>query len=158
MELLFKDEVYAIMGAAIEVHRELGNGFLEPVYQESLAIELTERKIPFQAQSALDILYKGKLLNKKYEPDFIAFEVPELIGSGRPISKEQPGSVKKFVKAIKGITRRSVPLCGAGISTGDDVRAALGLGTRGVLVASAVVKAKNPEKVLRSFALSTKKR
>ena len=92
----------------------------------------------------------------RFEPDFIAFEVPELIGTGRPISTERPGSVKRFVKAVSKISRRSVPLCGAGISNGYDVKAAIELGTKGVLVASAVVKAKTPEKVLKEFALAAK--
>lgn len=92
----------------------------------------------------------------RFKPDFIAFEVPELIGSGRPISKERPGSVKTFVKSISKISPRSVPLCGAGISTGEDIKAALDVGTKGVLVASAVVKAKNPENILKEFALAVK--
>jgi triosephosphate isomerase len=92
----------------------------------------------------------------RFKPDFIAFEVPELIGSGRPISKERPDSVKRFVKALSKISPHSVPLCGAGISTGEDVKAALDIGTKGVLVASAVVKAKNPEKVLKEFVLAVK--
>ena len=49
-ELLYKEEVFDIVGAAIEIHKELGNGFLEPVYQESSEIELALRKIPFAAQ------------------------------------------------------------------------------------------------------------
>jgi triosephosphate isomerase len=93
----------------------------------------------------------------KLKPDFIAFEVPELIGTGRPISKERPDSVKKFVKEIRRVSRKPVPLCGAGISNGEDVRAAIDLGTKGVLVASAVVKARKPEKVLKEFALAAKK-
>ncbi len=52
-DLLYKEEVYAIMGAAFEVYNELGNGFLEVVYQEALGIELLTRKIPFVAQSPL---------------------------------------------------------------------------------------------------------
>lgn len=92
----------------------------------------------------------------KMKPDFIAFEVPELIGTGKPISKERPESVKEFVGAVKEVSKHTVPLCGAGISTGEDVRAALGLGTEGVLVASAVVKAENPKTVLENFALAAK--
>jgi GxxExxY protein len=72
-ELLFKEEVYKIIGAAIEVHRSLGNGFLEAVYQEALEIELTDQQIPFQAQAELNILYKNRLLQKKYNPDFLCF-------------------------------------------------------------------------------------
>jgi GxxExxY protein len=61
-ELILKDEVYAIVGAAIEVHRELGPGFLEPVYQEALEIELQARGIPFEGQKRLLIHYKGHQL------------------------------------------------------------------------------------------------
>jgi GxxExxY protein len=70
-ELLFKDEVYRIVGAAIEVHRELGPGFLEPVYQEAMAIEMASCSIPFEAQKALQIIYKGHKLKKEYVPDFV---------------------------------------------------------------------------------------
>lgn len=82
----------------------------------------------------------------KLNPDYLAYEDPKLVGSGRAISKVKPKSVELFVKAIKW--KRIVPLCGAGISNGDDVRTALKLGCKGVLVASAVTKAKNPKKVL----------
>jgi GxxExxY protein len=73
-ELLLKEEVYAIVGATIEVHRELGPGFLEAVYQESMAIELTDRAIPFRAQQALSIRYKGRFLVKQYVPDFVCYD------------------------------------------------------------------------------------
>ncbi len=69
--LILKDEVYAVVEAAIEVHRELGCGFLEPVYQEALQIELTERKIPFEAQKELAISYKGRPLQKTCCADLI---------------------------------------------------------------------------------------
>jgi len=64
-ELFLKDEVFAIVGAAIEVHRELGPGFLEAVYQEALEMEMRDRNIPFEAQKPLRISYKGKMLNKE---------------------------------------------------------------------------------------------
>jgi GxxExxY protein len=67
-------KTHAIIGAAMEVHRELGSGFLEAVYQEALERELSEREIPFQSQPAVQIRYKGELLNKAYYPDFICFE------------------------------------------------------------------------------------
>ena len=73
-ELIMKDEVYAVIGAAIEVHRELGSGFLEPVYQEAMEMELADRKIPFKAQQELTISYKGRPLKKKYAPDFLCFD------------------------------------------------------------------------------------
>ena len=68
------ERTYRVIGAALEVHRELGCGFLEPVYQEALEREMTEREIPFQSQHNVKIHYKGKPLNKTYQPDFICFE------------------------------------------------------------------------------------
>lgn len=65
---------YAIIGAAMEVHRELGCGFLEPVYQEAMEIELAARSIAFRRQVELPITYKGKLLSCTYRADFIGFE------------------------------------------------------------------------------------
>jgi GxxExxY protein len=72
-ELIYKEEVYAIIGAAMEVHHMLGCGFLEPVYQETLEIELTERGIPFISQAELPLSYKGRRLKKTYVADFIVF-------------------------------------------------------------------------------------
>jgi len=65
--------IYAIIGAAMEVHRALGHGFLEAVYQESLAIEFQMRDIAFQREAELKIEYKGHALNKSYIADFICF-------------------------------------------------------------------------------------
>ena len=67
-------ETFAIIGAAMEVHRELGRGFLELVYQTALALEFQERGIPFKAEVALPIRYKGKLLTCAYCADFVCFE------------------------------------------------------------------------------------
>jgi len=74
MQLLFKGEVYKIIGAAMEVHRILGCGFLEAVYQEALSIELQERNLPFSEQEKLQIIYKHKILKKEYTPDFICYD------------------------------------------------------------------------------------
>ncbi len=74
MEILLKDEVYQIIGASIEVHQELGNGFLEAVYQEALEIELALRDITFKSMYPLKILYKGKHLKKEYIADIVCFD------------------------------------------------------------------------------------
>ena len=73
-ELLYKEEVYAIVGAAIEVHRELGSGFLEAVYQEALEIEMQERGIPHHPQKELRVFYKSRLLKKFYVTDFSCYD------------------------------------------------------------------------------------
>lgn len=73
-ELLFKTEVFEIIGAAMEVHTVLGHGFLEAVYQEALEIELKQRGIPFQAQRQLQINYKGTYLTKSYIADVVCFD------------------------------------------------------------------------------------
>jgi len=72
-ELFLKDEVYAIVGAAMEVYNELGSGFLEAVYQEAMQMELESRKIKFEPQKELCIYYKGQCLKKKYFADFLCF-------------------------------------------------------------------------------------
>lgn len=65
---------YAIIGAAMEVHKQLGNGFLEAVYHEALAIEMSSQEIPFQHEATLRINYKGHSLKAFYRADFICFE------------------------------------------------------------------------------------
>jgi len=65
---------YQIIGAAIEVHKELGRGFLEPVYQEALELEFSDRRIPFQPQTELSIFYKGRKLKTHYRSDFVCYD------------------------------------------------------------------------------------
>ena len=70
-----KDErTYKIIGAAMDVHNEMGSGFLEAVYQEALGMELKNREIPCKEQPVVEIFYKGNTLEKKYQPDFICFD------------------------------------------------------------------------------------
>ncbi|MCJ7716279.1 MAG: GxxExxY protein [Anaerolineales bacterium] len=71
---MIRDEkTYKIIGAAMEVHKELGCGFLEGVYQEALDREFGSQEIPFRSQPVVQITYKGKPLNKTYQPDFICY-------------------------------------------------------------------------------------
>ena len=69
------ERTFSIIGAAMEVHKELGCGFLEAVYQkEALGKEFIYQRIPFQAQPVIRIAYKGRALDKTYQPDFICYE------------------------------------------------------------------------------------
>jgi GxxExxY protein len=72
--LLYKEECYKIIGACMEVHNTLGCGFLEAVYQEALAIEFDKRGIPYVREPELNIEYKGIVLSKKYNADFICYD------------------------------------------------------------------------------------
>ena len=74
VELVDKDEVYKIVGAALEVHKVLGCGFLEAVYQEAFQIELQEQHIPIRFQQEIPIQYKNRTLQKRYMADIIAFD------------------------------------------------------------------------------------
>lgn len=74
MALQEEQITYNIIGAAIEVHRVLGSGFLEGVYHEALQIELQMRQIDFVSQSEIAVTYKGKQLKTKYKPDFVIKE------------------------------------------------------------------------------------
>lgn len=88
------------------------------------------------------------------KPDIVSLEPPELIGTGIPVSKSKPEVVTQTVALVKHVNPCVLTLCGAGITKGEDVAAALKLGTKGVLVASGIVKAKDPRKVLMEFSVA----
>ena len=93
--------------------------------------------------------------SKKYaklNPTFIAIEPPELIGTGRAISTERPQLITKAVDSVKLAKNSTKLLCGAGIVSGKDVTRAKKLGSKGILVASGIVKAKNWEKIIEEFS------
>jgi triosephosphate isomerase (TIM) len=90
-------------------------------------------------------------------PDFVAVEPPELIGSGIPVSKANPDVVSQSVKAVKNINSFVGVLCGAGITHGEDLRAALELGSEGVLLASGIIKAKDQRQALEELVTGTKR-
>ena len=85
-------------------------------------------------------------------PNMVAIEPPELIGTGIAVSKARPEIVTDTVSLIKRIAPQVIVLCGAGITIGEDVKAALKLGTEGVLLASGVVRAKDQRKALMDIA------
>ena len=73
MSLIYPEEAYRIVGVAMQVHRELGCGFLEPVYQEALEILLKKEGIPYEREKRLPIYFMGELLRKEYFADFVCF-------------------------------------------------------------------------------------
>jgi triosephosphate isomerase len=85
------------------------------------------------------------------DPDYVAVEPPELIGTGIPVSKAEPEVVENSVRAVKEINPKVKVLCGAGITTHEDYVKALDLGAEGVLLASGIVKAKDPKKALEEL-------
>jgi len=86
-ELIYKEEVYHIVGAAMNVSMELGCGFLEAVHQESLEMEFADCNVPFEPQKRISISYKNKLLKREYVADFICYD-----------------KIIVEIKAIKGVT------------------------------------------------------
>jgi GxxExxY protein len=100
--VIFKDEVYAIVGAAMEVANELGPGFLEAVYQEALELELRMRAVPVQAQIPLQIAYKGHVLSKEYVPDLICFgEVIVEIKALKQLTSVEEAQLLNYLKAAR---------------------------------------------------------
>jgi GxxExxY protein len=83
----------------MEVHKTLGNGFLEAVYQEALALEFEEQKIPFQREKEIEIQYKNKILNKKYSADFLCFD--QIIVELKAISELTENNYKQLFNYLK---------------------------------------------------------
>ena len=88
----------------------------------------------------------------KINPTFIAIEPPELIGTGRAISTEKPQLITNSIDAVQSAKNSTKILCGAGIVSAEDVSRAVKLGSKGILVASGVIKAKNWESILSDFS------
>lgn len=99
-ELLYKDEAFKIMGACFEVYREKGCGFVEPVFQECLEIELALQGISFVAQPSLALSYKGRPLRSRYTPDFVCFDRMVLeIKAVSALTDEHRAQVINYLKA-----------------------------------------------------------
>jgi GxxExxY protein len=100
MDLLYKEETYKIIGACFEVYKEKGNGFLEQVYQECLEMESSLQGIPFSAQAALRLSYKGRELKLHYVPDLMCYEkiIVELKAASQ-LTDEHRAQVLNYLKA-----------------------------------------------------------
>ncbi|MEN8120230.1 MAG: GxxExxY protein [Bacteroidota bacterium] len=96
----YKEETYKIIGCAMEVHSELGPGFLEAVYQEALSIVFNEKEIPYEQEKKLKILFRGKTLKKKYSADFFCYDkiIVELKAANK-LNNNDLSQVLNYLKA-----------------------------------------------------------
>jgi len=116
---------------------------------EKLVLKLKELKM-ISIVCVKDVAEVKKYL--KINPDFIAIEPPELIGSGKAVSKEKPDLIEKAASIVNNSKNKTKLLCGAGIVSGEDVAKSIELGSKGILVASGIIKAKNWNKIISEFA------
>ncbi len=116
---------------------------------EKLVLKLKELKM-ISILCVKDIAEIKKYV--KLNPDYIAIEPPELIGSGKAVSKEKPELIAKAASIVNNSKNKTKLLCGAGIVSGEDVAKAIELGSKGILVASGIIKAKDWNKVISEFA------
>lgn len=94
------EQTYVIIGAAIAVHRELGCGFLEPVYQEAFEREFQLQQIPYEREKVLPVYYRGALLNTYYKVDFICFgTVLVELKALQQLSAREESQVINYLKA-----------------------------------------------------------
>lgn len=97
---LFEEDIYQIIGACMAVHRELGSGFLEAVYQEALSIEFEASNVPFVKEQRLQVTYKDRVLNKFYYADFVCFgKIIVELKAIEVLLKEHKGQVLNYLKA-----------------------------------------------------------
>ncbi len=99
-ELIYKDECYALIGACFAVYKDKGCGFLEPVYQECMEIELAFQNIPFVVKPRLPLFYRNRPLKLHYEPDFVTYG--KIIIELKAVSKlcdEHRAQVINYLKA-----------------------------------------------------------
>ncbi len=98
--LIYQQESYQIVGACMEVHAELGAGFLEAVYHEALAIAFAEKNIPFGRERVLPIYFHGVELNKKYVADFVCYDKIILeLKAVSALTSEHEAQVLNYLKA-----------------------------------------------------------
>ena len=103
-EYIYKEECYQIIGCAMEVHKELGKGFLEAVYQEALEIEFKNNALPYERESQLSIQYKNQILKKKYQADFICYD--KIIVELKAISELNESCYNQIINYLKATKKR----------------------------------------------------
>jgi len=101
-DLVYKQESYNIIGACMEVHKTLGSGFLESVYQEALGIELSKQNVSFEEEKALNITYKNIVLDKVFVADFVCFnKIIVELKAVKAITDDHRAQVINYLKATK---------------------------------------------------------
>ena len=99
--LLYKQEAYAIVGAAMEIYNELGTGFLEAVCQEALAVEMSARGIPFREQVAIPIYYKNRQLQHVYRADYLVYDkIIVEIKAMRAMASTEEAQLLHYLRAL----------------------------------------------------------
>lgn len=99
-----KEECYKIIGAAMKVHRTLGAGFLESVYQEALEVELRRQGIPFEREKELRIHYEGVELKQRYKADFVCYD--EIIVELKAVSSLEKSHYAQVINYLKATNKR----------------------------------------------------
>lgn len=98
-DLIYREEVYRIVGACFAVYKDKGNGFSEPVYQDCLEIELTLSGIPFDAQHNFQVFYRERLLKHTYTPDLLCFgKIIVELKASRTLTDEHRAQVLNYLK------------------------------------------------------------
>ena len=141
--------------------RDIGaDGFIINHSEHRVGYETIEKAVRISLETNLKVcVCAGDLPEvralSRLTPNYVAFEPPELIGTGKSVSRMMPEQLKKSVEIIlRESEGKSIPICGAGITDRRDVELAIKYGSRGILVASAFVKAKNKKQILRDFAIA----
>ena len=99
-DIIFKQESYNIIGAAMEVHKELGAGFVEGIYQEALELEFVNQNIPHLREHNLNVFYKGQKLSKHYFADFVCYnQIIVELKALNDFSKNHHAQVINYLKA-----------------------------------------------------------
>lgn len=100
ISLLFSEETYLLRGAIFDVYSQMGCGFLEAVYQEYLAVEFRQRRIPFIEQTELQLSYKDVVLKQRYKPDFICFnQIIIELKAVKSLQEEHQAQLINYLKA-----------------------------------------------------------